>query len=995
MQAELQALAAAARSAAPRIHGGANISVNTTKETHPPRKKKEKKKKERKEKSNKKQKDKDKKIASSGGGGNRPRRASFDAASSSYGRLELQKPPPAATAKPKFQGKKITFGEPEETTDKYDGEDGDEKNSSSNTTQGHHQSSALDGQVGLTNKESSFWFDNTPPSLVEGQYKAKMSFDAGKKLENEAEVLWNLEVEAYAKRKERGGKSSSDGKWLRTVMRNGTLSDRVAAMSMVVQESALHNFSTLSALVAMTKKRGSREAHLAIEAVRDLFASYLLPGNRKLQLFHNHPLDHSGVTPTYLVWWKFESALSNKYGEFISALEEGAQESLPYFKRACIQAMQELLSKKPEQEKRLLSLLVNKLGDPDRKIGANVVFMLQQIIREHPGMKISIVKELEALMFRDHVAKRAQYYSLVFMTEIPLERGHDQSLAKEMIRLYIQMFASVVEETQFRDEDNDELAKQKKKKKARWGENGPSRSTQSKKKGSFRDKRRKKNVSVAKEAIGDQRTKLIRALLQGLNRAFPYADATGDETSEMTDALFRIVHGSPFATGVQALMLLLHVMVARDVLSDRFYRTLYQKLFDPDLRRTHKYTMFLNVVYKSMKMDDEPTRVLAYAKRLLQVCVSTTNASFTCGVLFLISEVGKTQERLKSHLCDRDVERPTNNPSSGVGGVVGGVGGEIETQKQLRYDAEKRDPTHAKAETTSLWELSMLERHYHPSVRSFATSLMNESTGNKIVYTGDPLLDFSTSAFLERFSYRNPKQKDLASIRRESGRGGGGSVMAPIAPGKYGRTSVANPVNSKDFALQSGKSVRPDERFFLNYFRTKGMRNQRLETPQEETDEDDLEEVKKMNEMEQRNPDKLYGNDSEEEAYAQELAEQMMAEHAANGAGPDDDEEPVFDWSDDNNDDDGDDDNGDDDPDGFLMDDDDDEDDEMFEDMQEMEDSDEDGDDDEEEEDEARQGSKRAAGANTRKGTFAEAEEFAEILESSGKADARKNHLDW
>ena len=61
--------------------------------------------------------------------------------------------------------------------------------------------------------------------------------------------------------------------------------------------------------------------------------------------------------------------------------------------------------------------------------------------------------------------------------------------------------------------------------------------------------------------------------------------------------------------------LLLHVMVARDILSDRFYRTLYQKLFDPDLRRTHKYTMFLNVVYKSMKMDDEPTRVLAYAKR--------------------------------------------------------------------------------------------------------------------------------------------------------------------------------------------------------------------------------------------------------------------------------------------------------------------------------------------------------------------------------------------
>ena len=121
-------------------------------------------------------------------------------------------------------------------------------------------------------------------------------------------------------------------------------------------------------------------------------------------------------------------------------------------------------------------------------------------------------------------------------------------------------------------------------------------------------------------------------------------------------------------------------MVARDILSDRFYRTLYQKLFDPDLRRTHKYTMFLNVVYKSMKMDDEPTRVLAYAKRLLQVCVSTTNASFTCGVLFLISEVAKSQEKLKLHLSNIDIETPKEE------------GTKEETSK---YDAEKREPKHA------------------------------------------------------------------------------------------------------------------------------------------------------------------------------------------------------------------------------------------------------------------------------------------------------------
>ena len=144
-------------------------------------------------------------------------------------------------------------------------------------------------------------------------------------------------------------------------------------------------------------------------------------------------------------------------------------------------------------------------------------------------------------------------------------------------------------------------------------------------------------------------------------------------------------------------------------------------------------------------------RVLSYVKRLLQLCLSTTNASFTCGVLFLISEVGKHQETLQDHLQNLNIVKAAT--------------------KEEGYDATKRDPCHAHAETTPLWELSMLEEHYHPSVRSFASSLRSEEAGYKIVYSGDPLLDFSTSSFLERFSYRNPKQKDLASISRDSGAG--------------------------------------------------------------------------------------------------------------------------------------------------------------------------------------------------------------------------------
>ena len=224
--------------------------------------------------------------------------------------------------------------------------------------------------------------------------------------------------------------------------------------------------------------------------------------------------------------------------------------------------------------------------------------------------------------------------------------------------------------------------------------------------------------------------------------------------------------------------------------------------------------------------------------------------------------------------------------------------------------------------------------------------------------------------------------------------------MAPIAPGKYGRTSVANPVNSKDFMTNNKKTnVRPDERFFLTYFKSKGRRDERVETnTQKNKEEEDDDEI---DEYAGKDPDEIYGNDPEEEAYAQELAENMMAEHAA--ANPDDDDEPVFDWSDDGEEDEDGDSN---DPDGFLMgDDDDDEDDELFDEdditagMAEFDDDDDDeeeeDDDDEEEEEESGRGKKRGKDGEVRSGTFAEADEFADILDNSGKTGENQHQLAW
>lgn len=68
--------------------------------------------------------------------------------------------------------------------------------------------------------------------------------------------------------------------------------------------------------------------------------------------------------------------------------------------------MTSLCSKKPEQEQRLLSALVNKLGDPDRKLASKVGFLLSRLLTEHPMMKVVVVREVERFMFRPGLQDR-------------------------------------------------------------------------------------------------------------------------------------------------------------------------------------------------------------------------------------------------------------------------------------------------------------------------------------------------------------------------------------------------------------------------------------------------------------------------------------------------------------------------------------------------------------------------------------------------------------
>jgi len=67
------------------------------------------------------------------------------------------------------------------------------------------------------------------------------------------------------------------------------------------------------------------------------------------------------------------------------------------------------------------------------------VFLLNNLLRHHPGIKTAVVKEVENLLFRSNITPRAQYCGIIFLNQITFQSG-DNVLAWQLIHVYISLF---------------------------------------------------------------------------------------------------------------------------------------------------------------------------------------------------------------------------------------------------------------------------------------------------------------------------------------------------------------------------------------------------------------------------------------------------------------------------------------------------------------------------------------------------------------------------
>ncbi|KAJ3163027.1 hypothetical protein HDU86_002196 [Geranomyces michiganensis] len=606
-----------------------------------------------------------------------------------------------------------------------------------------------------------------------------------------AQSLYNGEVDKYERSK---SMSSADTNFISTVLKSGTVTDKVSALTLLVQESPLHTLAHLrdQLVNGMARKKARREAVMAIDSVKDLLLSTLLP-DRKLKYFRDQPLQSPDVKPLHLVSWYFEDGLKKTYYEFIKLLEELARDPLLHVKNKMIQYIFDLLAAKPEQEQNLLALLTNKLGDQDKKLASKSAHLLSRLLVQHPVMKLVVIKEVERLLFRPNISDRARYYAVTFLNQIVFsQKEQDAAAANRLIEVYFAVFDGLGKRKA--EAESKEVVV----KKDRWRDKKGAKG--GKKGGSAKSKAGKSAATPAADSgepmgeVDGIDAKMMAALLTGVNRAFPFAKLDDSVFDSHMTTLFRVTHVGTFNTSIQALSLILQVQSSRQSVSDRFYRALYDTLIDPRLYSASKQAMYLNLLFRAIKADTSSARVRAFIKRLVQIC-GVANVPFVCAALFLIGEIAKgrpeiwTMVNLPEAGDDDDVEKfvdvldeedqlalaKTNSdmrdePDVDDAKPVAGTG-------SIKYDGRKRDPLYCHADSSCLWELSQFASHFHPTVSLYAHTLLS---GQSILpppntKNYDPLQNHTLQRFLDRFVFKNPKKVESAYK--------GSSLMQPRVAG--------------------------------------------------------------------------------------------------------------------------------------------------------------------------------------------------------------------
>lgn len=295
-----------------------------------------------------------------------------------------------------------------------------------------------------------------------------------------------------------------------------------------------------------------------------------------------------------------------------------------------------LLKNCPERENFLLTIVVNKFGDPDKKIASKATYNLRQILLAHPNMVPNMVTETEKLIFRNNITELAQHYGIGFLSLVAPIASVEAS--QKLINICFCFFKIKIE------------------------------------KGDIKSKTMQSILNC------------LRVAIQNINDFNVDKKKIEITTPEVVNTIYRLIYLSNISIAFQALSLLLQLVVVQDDKHDRYYNALYKKMVDPDiLNANNKITsLYFHILHRSIQQDTSVPRAKAFIKRLIQMAAAFGPGK-ACGALIVINKILKSRPELISfHLKNF-------NPVSAVPGVPGK---KCESDNKFGDDDDDEDETY-------------------------------------------------------------------------------------------------------------------------------------------------------------------------------------------------------------------------------------------------------------------------------------------------------------
>lgn len=551
-------------------------------------------------------------------------------------------------------------------------------------------------------------------SVASSETTGPVSVQVVEKLRKEGVSVMEGEV---AKHKREQKMSKTDAEWFKTVLKKGTVSDRISALTLAFQASPLHGLEHFKGLLEMAKSKSRHEALLALDALKDLLAQGdrpLLPPGRKLRYMHQQPVSALNTASPETrrqaaLFWYFEESLKAAYLEIIKIAEILTQDPILHARERGCRLIYELLRANPfEQEANILTLLANKLGDSERRLASRMPFYFSELVNAHPRQLTTLaIEHVRQVIDRPGVSDRCKYYALTFLVQIRLVRSAPAATAG-LLQIYLGLFKTYIVNS-LAQESKDKKFTSKRQKRARH-------------------RQKQRGVIVETPVVAEEHARMAKMLLTGINRAFPFASNAGEELKQLllsfaVPLLQLCAPGVAFPTTIQALNLLLTLAPHDQSLRQSVLQAIQSLLDSQDRLRaaSASHPLVIRVIGRSLTMmidSNDRQGVEALLKSLLRFCLSIISPAFVCASLVLLEATFARFPALKS---------------------------------MIHVAPDTLDA----ARTSSSFELVALTRHYHPRVQRYATSILRTcraSTAADADVNAAPFEKICFSLFLDVWS---------------------------------------------------------------------------------------------------------------------------------------------------------------------------------------------------------------------------------------------------